>query len=319
MDREELERTQPVLSAVLTNGLESGSLPQAILLYGSPRCCFREVSRFIARSLACSSGGLACGECPSCRRFLSGVHPDYIEIDGGDGTIKKETVGGLRDFFSMSAVENSSRRRSYAIIDCQRMTEEAANAILKFLEEPSPMITAILTSPTLEMVLPTIVSRCEPLKLNPRSREDIYASLYERYSPESAYFLSSYSGDEERLVEAAENDSFQLACTAASDFIQALGHGKREASYSLLTAAQTCQGKTECYNFFYGNVSRFLGDALAQDGLFGPFAAQIERFGREEPDLAARMELSLRESWSMSRANFSFTGVLAKLALMLVS
>lgn len=319
MDRETLENSQPLLFKGLERGFKEGLLPQAILLYGSQRCRFREIARFIGQSLACTSKGLACGECQSCRRFLSGIHPDYVEIEGGDSNIRKEQIEKLREFFSMEAVENSTRRRGYSIIDCQKMTEEAANSLLKFLEEPSPSVTAILTAPTLEAVLPTIISRCEPIRLNPRPREEIYEFLKERYSPEVAYFLSSFSGDDERLMEAAESEDFLLASGAATDFIRSLDRGHLEASYTLLLSSQTCQGHPRCYNHLYRNLSRFLADALAQDGLFGPFSKEIQLFGRENADLAARMELSLRESWSMSKANLSFIGVLAQLSLLLAT
>lgn len=318
MTEEELKRAQPALYSLLKRGFERDSMPQALLLYSSPRCAFRTLVRYIAQSLSCSSGGFADNSCTECRRFLSGTHPDYIEIDGADANIKKDQIAQLRDFFSMSSVENRTRRRAYAIVDCQSMTEEAANALLKFLEEPAPGITALLTAPSVEVVLPTIVSRCQLVRIDPVSREDIFRSMSDSVGPEVAYFLSDISGDKDRLDAVGQDEDFKLAAELAADFISSLLEGRAQASYSLLSAATKGAGRPRCYNFFYGDVSRFISDALAQDGLFGPFASAIERFGQTEPDLASRMELSLRESMSMARANLSFTGVLAQLAELLI-
>ena len=318
MDAARLKAEQPALYRLLERGFREDSLPQAILLYSSPRCAFRDLVHFIAQSLTCASGSFACGTCPQCHRFLDGHRPDYVEIDGGDGNITKDQIAALRDFFAQSAVQNGIKHRAYAIIDCQSMNDRAANALLKFLEEPTPGITAILTAPALESVIPTIISRCETIRINPRSRQEIYYSIADAVGQDAAYFLSDYSGDEQRLLDTAELDDFKLAGELAAEFIRSLDRGLEPASFALLEAARRGSGKPRCYNFFYGDVSRFLSDALAQDGLFGPFAPQIERFGREQPDLAARMELSLRESQSKAKANLSFAGVLARLAKLLI-
>ena len=314
----DLAARQPTLYRILKRGFEQNCLPQAMLLYGSPRCDFRSIVRYIAESGGCQSGTFACGKCDACRRFESGVHPDYREVDGGDGGVKKEAINDLRDFFSLSAVEAEVKHRFYSIVDCQNMTEVAANALLKFLEEPSKGITALLTCPSIEGVLPTIVSRCQTIKIEPLPRKEIFDSLAQDFGPESAYFLSDISGDMNRLVALGGDADFQQAVDMANDFIFAFDRSRVEASFALLSAAQSSPSP-KCYNFFLGDVSRFLGDTLAQDGLFGPYASSIGHIGREEADLVARMELSLRESISMSKANLSFTGVLAMLAEMLVS
>ncbi len=317
MDRQEFALGRPRLAGLMKGAFRQGKPAQAYLLWGSPRCDFLAAGRFLAQSFLCEKGGLACGQCPTCRRFSEGVHPDFIQLDGFDSAIRKDDVEALKNAFAMTAVE-SKGRMVYLIAACGNMTNEAANSLLKFLEEPAPGITAILTTSNLETVLPTIVSRCETVKLQPLSREDIYHALAARYSPEISYFLSDYSGDSERLEKAAGDEGFAKAAALANDFILSLEQGRAPAAYTLLSAAASGLPDSRCYNWFYGDVSRFLGDAIAQGGRFGPYGAEIENFGRKQQALAARMQVFLQESLRMSTANLSFTGVLAQLAQMIL-
>lgn len=61
MDRDEFIKLEPRLATILQNAMENKRISQAYLLFGSPRCPFEEASLFIAQTLNCESGGLACG------------------------------------------------------------------------------------------------------------------------------------------------------------------------------------------------------------------------------------------------------------------
>mgnify|MGYP000850254547 CR=1 FL=1 len=318
MDEKEFEVTQPKFHRFLSHAFKQGRVSQAYMLYGSPRCNFLETSHFLAKSLFCQKGGLACGTCQECTRFDQNVHPDFLEVDGFGGNVKKGDIENIRDFFAMSSVENGTKRGAYLISECGNMTEEAANSLLKFLEEPALGITAILTTSNIEGVLPTLVSRCETIKLEPLPREKVFAYLSKNQAPELSYFLSDYSGDKERLDKIANDEGYRTSVALANDFILSMGQGRQAAAFTLLNAAAADLPGSQCYNWFYGNVSRFLGDAIAQTGLFGPYGNVIKAFGLKHKRLAGMMATFLAESIRMSGANLSFTGVLAQLAQMLL-
>lgn len=318
MDAKEFALKQPKFATFFERALAEKRVSQAYLLYGSPRCDFLEVGRFMAKSLGCQSGGLADGTCRECRRFDEGTHPDFTEIDGMGTSIKKDQIAQIKTFFGMTSVENGNRRGVYLISACENFTEESANALLKFLEEPTRQITAILTTQNLQAVLPTIISRCETFRLTPIPRKTIFDDLSKDQSPEIAYFLSDYSGDKERLDALAKDPNFQSVAALANDAILSLPQGKKAAAYQLMAIANSGIKGTQCYNWFYGDVSRFLGDCLAKDAPFGPYADAMASFGPSHAALVAKMQLFLSQAVSMSSANLSFTGVLAQLAEMLL-
>ena len=129
-----------------------------------------------AQSLLCQHpdlSGFACGKCPSCHWFEQGSHPDFrllqpeaLSLDGEDGesakkpsrNISVDQIRGLADFFGMSAHQGG--RRVIVIHPAETMNANAANALLKSLEEPPPGLLFILVSHKPQQLLPTILSRC---------------------------------------------------------------------------------------------------------------------------------------------------------------
>lgn len=105
-----------------------------------------------------------CNKCSLCKRIDDGNYPE-LKIISPDGMyIKKQQIIDLQQEFSRSAVEG--RKRIYIIRDCDKMRTEAANSMLKFLEEPEDDIVAILMTNNINNVLSTIISRCKIIKLN---------------------------------------------------------------------------------------------------------------------------------------------------------
>lgn len=105
-----------------------------------------------------------CNECSLCKRIDDGNYPE-VKIISADGMyIKKQQIIDLQQEFSRSAVEG--KKRIYIIRDCEKMRAEAANSMLKFLEEPEDDIVAILMTNNINNVLSTIISRCKVIKLN---------------------------------------------------------------------------------------------------------------------------------------------------------
>lgn len=126
----------------------------AILLVGSPHTT-EKAARWFARMLLCQrDSGAPCGECPACRQFDSGVHPDFLEV--GEGTIRTGDIEVLQRWLS---VKSHGERKVYTLKNVESMTPVAANRVLKTLEEPEPGVYAILTATERQRVLSTIRSR----------------------------------------------------------------------------------------------------------------------------------------------------------------
>ena len=129
-----------------------------------------------AQSLLCQDpgeSGRACGKCPSCHWFEQGAHPDFrllqpeaLNPDAEENETGKkpskqisvDQIRGLADFFGMSAHQGG--RRVIVIHPAEAMNINAANALLKNLEEPPQGLLFILVSHKPQQLLPTILSRC---------------------------------------------------------------------------------------------------------------------------------------------------------------
>jgi len=132
---------------------------------------FQMVLSFV-KAILCDNKNFSdskCNECSLCKRIDDGNYPE-LKIISADGMyIKKHQITELQQEFSRSAVEG--KKRIYIIRDCEKMRPEAANSMLKFLEEPEDGIIAILMTNNINNVLSTIISRCKVVKFN-RLKED---------------------------------------------------------------------------------------------------------------------------------------------------
>jgi DNA polymerase-3 subunit delta' len=102
---------------------------------------------------------LPCGQCPSCRKFSSGNHPDFLVISPEKGTIKIDRIREMIQAMSYPPYESACRVVLLEDIHCMRA--EAANSLLKTLEEPPPNNLLILTAAASREILSTISSRCQ--------------------------------------------------------------------------------------------------------------------------------------------------------------
>jgi DNA polymerase-3 subunit delta' len=141
-----------------------------------------------AAALLCDKGG--CDTCINCRSVIDGSHAD-IELIRTEGLSIK--VDEVRELITRTSWSPSvGNYRVVVIEDADRLTESAANALLKVIEEPGARTVWLLCAPTLNDVLPTIRSRCRHLTLRTPSIQAVTKLLIERdgISPDMAEFAA---------------------------------------------------------------------------------------------------------------------------------
>jgi DNA polymerase-3 subunit delta' len=107
----------------------------------------------------------ACGRCPSCRKYLSGNHPDLSLVQPDGAAIKINQIRELKHQLVFPPLE--AKYRVVVIEDVHTMRREAANSLLKTLEEPEENNLLILTADQAGEILPTILSRCQIVPFAP--------------------------------------------------------------------------------------------------------------------------------------------------------
>ncbi len=142
-------------------GRLDAAMTHAWLFTGPPGSGRSNAARAFAAALQCADGG--CGECPECRQVLAGSHPDVTVVDTAGLTIG---VDDVRELVLKAAMTPTMGRWSVILVqDADRLTDQAANAMLKSIEEPAPRTLWLLCAPTSDDVMPTVRSRCRQVTL----------------------------------------------------------------------------------------------------------------------------------------------------------
>lgn len=179
------------------------SVPHALLFTGVDGIGKATTARALAMVLNCqhplpAGPGRpwpdACGRCRSCRRIAGRLHPDVIQLEPEGAFFK---IGQIRALLDVLALKPYEARFRVAILgDAQAMTAAAANALLKILEEPPDQTILVLTAGGASDLLPTIVSRCQPVRFAPLDPDRIVERLVEGHgvAVEDAVVLAALAG-----------------------------------------------------------------------------------------------------------------------------
>jgi DNA polymerase-3 subunit delta' len=160
----------------------------AFLFTGPPGSGRSNAAVAFAAALQCEEQPPGCGTCHSCHTVLAGSHADVTVVRTDRLSIGVDEV---RDLVRRSALAPVGRRWQVMIVeDADRLTEQAANALLKAIEEPTDRTVWILCAPTVEDLLPTIRSRCRLVTLATPSPEEVADFLVRTDGVDAA--LASY-------------------------------------------------------------------------------------------------------------------------------
>lgn len=153
----------------LSKGRRQNHMPHALLLAGPEHCGKFDFARSLAKSLLCENrddvSQIACSDCKSCSLFEAGSHPDYTSVQLADkkSQIVVDQIRKLNEFVYLSRSYQGSR--VIIISPVERLNVNAANSLLKTLEEPPEKTVLILVSSNPSELIPTIRSRCQLLHL----------------------------------------------------------------------------------------------------------------------------------------------------------
>jgi DNA polymerase-3 subunit delta' len=163
-------------------------MSHAFLFTGPPGSGRSNAAVAFAAALQCEEQPPGCGSCHSCRTTLAGSHADVTVVRTERLSIGVEEV---RDLVRRSALSPVGRRWQVMIVeDADRLTDHAANALLKAIEEPTERTVWMLCAPTVEDLLPTIRSRCRLVTLATPSAEEVADFLVRSDGVDAA--LASY-------------------------------------------------------------------------------------------------------------------------------
>jgi len=229
---------------LLRRALGAGRVAHAYLFSGPQGVGKRTLALAFAKALNCASTGVGyCGACRDCEAIEGGSHENVIELSPVDkdgapspgGTIKIDRV---RE--AAAALRFSPRAGSRVVIldHAERLQPEAANAMLKTLEEPPAGAVIILVTSMARLLLSTIISRCQTLNFSPLGVDEVEGFLTSRKGvpPRDAALWARFSGGS---IERALSCSDSGAMEKRREVIEGLARAFREGTVKTLDLAQS--------------------------------------------------------------------------------
>lgn len=161
---DDFKDAQFVAYSLLNNALKNNKLSHAYLFDANHYDGAFDFILAFVKSIICKNHDFSNDDCVLCQRIQNNNYPELKIIESDSSVIKKEQLLELQSDFSRSSIEGDYR--IYIIKDCDKMNKQAANCLLKFLEEPVSGIIAILVTNNFSKLLSTIVSRCQIIRFN---------------------------------------------------------------------------------------------------------------------------------------------------------
>ncbi len=335
---------------ILATALDHDRVAQAYLFHGIDGVGKFTTALYFGMALNClaKSEFRPCGVCTSCRKFLALDHPDLIYIFPSsklelseEGEIKKSEQRQEYDAFIRNKIETpwvdylfsskvmirresidwmirrlnlsiyEANYRICIIENAELMNQESSNAFLRTLEESSVSTVIILLTERLSQLLPTIVSRCQPIYFHPVAPPVISDILVQKFnaSPESARTASHIAnGSVKRAIRLAQSDSSQLRDLAFQIFQMAAGDKELAFFASLRSPALKLTAEMVIELIKY--VSLFVGDL----NLVQAAPEQVVNIDKREYLLEQRKALPAAQAENCADQALNFTLAMEDLA-----
>jgi len=161
--------------------IQKDALPHALIVSGVMGAGKGDLSHWLAKALICQGelnsqqGMFPCQRCKACNLFDQQTHPDYKNIELVGSTIGVDQIRTVSRFFEKTA--QLGLNQIVIIQDAEKMTESAANALLKTLEEPTANSYILLLVNDEQRLMPTIISRCRHIQIRPPVGDDLFKQI----------------------------------------------------------------------------------------------------------------------------------------------
>lgn len=233
---------------ILSRALQNKRLPHAYLFSGAEGVGKEALAIELAKAIFCTAEEpKPCDQCSSCRRVAQFLHPDFFFIFPMPKNASAEEERTILDSIAMDAYNRERRwatptisidrirelrrisslkplegHRVIIIAEAEKMTAEAANALLKMLEEPPPAMHFILTTAQESALLPTIISRCQMVRFALLTDEEIAQALQQRKGlpPEQAQLIAGIAQGSYRRALNWLQESLQNRRELAIEFLR---------------------------------------------------------------------------------------------------
>lgn len=278
----------------LRSHIDAQRVPQALLLQGARGLGKADLAaRFAQRLLCHGAEEWACGQCPACHLFMAGTHPDY-QIVGPEEPGKAIKVDAIRGLIGDLALKPQyGGYRVFVLDPAEQMNLNAANALLKTLEEPAERTVLLLISERPSRLPPTILSRCQKLSIRP-PKLDMAKPWLERQRPGCAaeVLLSAAGGSPYQALALADTDVVERRRRVFDECVAVLAHRQDPMRVAERWLGQSAE---ECLEWLEGWVADLIVLVLAPGSRRVRNSDLIPELSRLSGPLSARRLLDFRD------------------------
>jgi DNA polymerase-3 subunit delta' len=280
---------------LLREAVAKNKLAHAYLFRGPDGVGKKKAALALAAYINCKSPleDDSCGQCPSCRKYFSGNHPDLVLVEPDGAAIKIGQIRNLKHQLAFPPLE--AKVRVVILEDIHTMRREAANSLLKTLEEPPPGNLLILTADLAGEILPTILSRCQIIPFGPLKHEDmVLLLLQENDMDESlAHTLAAVAEGSPGRAKFLWQENLLSIRQEVIEGLLLEGHDQAETVARVLRLSEKAAALKENTSEFLALIRLWYRDLLLAAAV-GPEAAIVNR------DLALSLPAAT-QLWSLKQ------------------
>ncbi len=269
---------------------QNGRLSHALLICGKAGLGVTQLAHEIARTYLCVNNGIENCTCHSCAMLKAGTHPDFIIVNRGAGA----SIGIDAQRQGCSILETTAvnaHGKVLLIEDAEFMTEQAANALLKTLEEPPANTFIILTTGQVGSLLPTILSRTMKLNIAEPPVSELNLFLQQELQTEETFDLElAITGMSPlKVLQLVQAGDHQKLHTAMEAFAKVVTEG--DAPMNFVQCVDRVLAPELLFGMLYGIIHDVMlyqsGVAIAHLHVLRNYPAVLEKLSLIHPDSLA--------------------------------
>ncbi len=292
------EHELSLLKAMFING----RMPHGIIFTGENGIGKRTLALYCASLMMCSfaENGEPCGKCLSCRKIEDGQHPDLIYARGDKYT--KDSIRAIvRDSFYKP---NDGSIKVYIFTDCEELTDEYQNLLLKIIEEPNESCRYIFTCESPSVILDTVMSRLIHISLEGMTEEECASCLkYLGMEQDKAVRLSAvYGANPGKALKAAEDEQLIRLSEAAEDLAKRIAENdeygalliissftERKEIFALVSQLYDIVCRAMVGSGYLSDGAKALSGALTVKALYSLGEALLANIGKRKLNVSVKL------------------------------
>ena len=199
---------QEYIVKTLLNAIRNNKIAHAYLFAGPRGTGKTSVAKLFAKAINCENfKDEACDECPNCKAYLQGNHPDIIELDAASNN----GVDDVREIIEqVPYAPLLGKYKVYIIDEVHMLSAQAFNALLKTIEEPPAHVIFIFATTDPQKVIPTVLSRCQRYNFSKINLYEIKKRTMEILDKEKIAYEEKAVEEIARLAEGGMRDALSL-------------------------------------------------------------------------------------------------------------